>query len=154
MSRALVLGCGNSQRGDDSVALRIVEILLRGKFHPDVEILSQQQWMPELAEPISNAQMVIFVDAADGVPPGTIACKRLQPEQHNVRSITHHTSPESLLWLAGDLYGKHPPHAYLLTIGGASFDLGEELSEPVRKAIPHAVKRIMAMLSGEPLPGS
>ncbi|MGB7847311.1 MAG: hydrogenase maturation protease [Candidatus Acidiferrum sp.] len=154
MKRALVLACGNPQRGDDSAALHIADSLRCGISDAETEIHSQQQWTPELAERISKAEVVIFVDAAAGMPPGEVACKPLQPAQHASRSITHHTSPESLLWLAGELYGKHPALAYLVTVGGISFDLTEELSEPVRHAIPRAADRIKALLSGVQAPES
>jgi hydrogenase maturation protease len=148
MMRALVLACGNPQRGDDSAALHIADCLRSVLSDPETGIQSQQQWTPELAEPISEAEIVIFVDAAAGMPPGEIACRLLKPTQHILTSITHHTSPESLLWLAGELYGKHPPRAYLLTVGGASFELSEELSDLVRHAVPRAADHIKALLSG------
>ena len=152
MNRALVLACGNAQRGDDGVALQVANRLRRGFCDPETEVHSHQQWMPELAEPISAAEIVIFVDASAGVKPGTIACKSLRPETHSSTGITHHTSPESLLWLAEELYGKHPPRAYLVTVGGASFDLSEQLSDPARQAIPRALERIKALLSGVTMP--
>jgi hydrogenase maturation protease len=153
MSRALVLACGNPQRGDDSAALHIADCLRSGLSDAETEIQSQQQWTPELAEPISKAEIVIFVDAAASMSPGEVACRPLQATRHILTSITHHTSPESLLWLAGELYGRHPPRAYLVTVGGVSFELSEELSEPVRHAIPHAADRIKALLSGVMAPG-
>jgi hydrogenase maturation protease len=152
MNRALVLACGNPQRGDDGAALHIADCLRSGLCDPETNIHSQQQWTPELAEQISEAEIVIFVDAAAGLPPGEIACRTLQPRQHTPTSITHHTSPESLLWLARELYGKRPPRAYLVTVGGASFDLSEELSDPVSHAIPLASDHIKALLSGVTIP--
>ena len=152
MNRALVLACGNSQRGDDGAALEVADSLRSGLCDPETEVHSHQQWMPELAEPISKAELVIFVDASTELAPGTVACRKLQPAPHSAQSITHQTSPESLLWLAGELYGQHPPNAYLVTVGAASFDLSEKLSDPVRHAIPHAVERIKALLSGVTVP--
>ena len=152
MNRALVLACGNSQRGDDGAGLEVANSLRSGFCDPATEVLSHQQWMPELAEPISEAELVIFVDASAELPPGDVACRKLRPARHSPQNITHQTSPESLLWLARELYGKHPEYAYLVTIGGASFDLSEKLSDPVRHAIPHAVERVKALLSGVTVP--
>ena len=56
MSRALVLACGNSLRGDDGVAIRIVTQLKNSICDPAIEVYCQQQWTPELAEPISQGQ--------------------------------------------------------------------------------------------------
>ena len=152
MNQALVLACGNPQRGDDGVALQVVNCLRRGLCDPATEFHSQQQWTPELAEPISKAEIIIFVDAAIGMPPGSIVCRQLQPTASTPPGSTHHTSPESLLQLADELYGKHPVRAYLLTIAGASFEMEETLSEPVRRAIPRSVDRIKALLSGVTTP--
>lgn len=152
MIRALVLARGNPQRGDDAAGLEVANGLRSGLCDPATEVFSHQQWMPELAEQISKAELVIFVDASADLPPGTIACQKLQPAPHSPRSITHQTSPESLLRLARELYGQHPADAYLVTIGGASFELSEKLSDTVRHAIPHAVERIKALLSGVTVP--
>jgi hydrogenase maturation protease len=152
MSLSLVLACGNSQRGDDGVALHIANRLRSGSCDPETEIHSYRQWTPELAQPISEAEIVIFVDAAAGMTSGAIACRRLQPTPHTSPAITHHSSPAALLALSEELYGRYPDRAYLVTVGGVSFDLGEELSEPVRRAIPRAVDRIKALLSGVIVP--
>jgi len=148
MNRALVLACGNSQRGDDGVALEVLDYLREGLCDPAAEFISQQQWTPELVEPISKADIVIFVDAAVGTPPGSISCRQVQPGPSALLGSTHHTSPESLLLLAEGLYGKRPARAFLVTIAGAAFGLQEALSDPVRRAIPRTGERIKALLSG------
>lgn len=151
MSKALVLACGNSLRGDDGVAIEVVSYLQNHSCDPDscypaAEFHCQQQWTPELAEPISQSEIVIFVDAAVGAPPGLIACRRLQPSPGSSPASTHLTSPESLLLLAEELYGKSPAGAYCVTITGDSFELEETLSDPVRSAIPRVRERIKALL--------
>lgn len=148
MNKALVLACGNSQRGDDGVALHVVNYLMKDLRDPATEFHCQQQWTPDLADPISKAETVIFVDASAGMPAGEITCRKLQPSQSESLGSTHHTSPESLLLLAVELYGKHPARAYLVTIAGTSFELEEKLSGPVRRAIPATGERITALLFG------
>lgn len=145
--RALVLACGNSQRGDDGVALQVVNRLQKDLCDPTTEFHCQQQWTPELAEPISKAEVVVFVDAALDKPPGSIHCRKLQTSRSTSLGSTHHTSPESLLLLAEELYDKQPVRAYLVTVAGTAFELEENLSDPVRTAIPDAVERIKALLS-------
>jgi hydrogenase maturation protease len=147
MSRALVLACGNSQRGDDGVALEVVNYLRNDSCSPVAEFHCQQQWTPELAEPISRAEIVVFVDAAVGASPGSIACWQLQPGPVGSLSSTHHTSPEFLLHLAEELYGKRPLRAYCVTITGDSFEFQETLSDPVREAVSLSGEQIKALLS-------
>lgn len=147
MSKALVLACGNILRGDDGVALHVLNYLRKALRKNSAEFLFQQQWTPELAEPISQAQTVIFVDAGIGTTPGSVAYRQLQPGASQSCAHTHLTSVESLLLVAKELYGAHPERAYLVTIAGASFELEETLSDPVRRVIPCAAQRIMALLS-------
>jgi hydrogenase maturation protease len=152
MRKALVLACGNAQRGDDGVALQVVSSLQNELPSAAAEFHCQQQWTPELAEPISQAEIVIFVDAAVGAPPGSIVCRRLQPEAGGVPASTHHTSPEFLLLLAEEVYGKRPARAYYVTIAGDSFELEDTLSSPVRGAVQLSGERIKALLSEVPVP--
>lgn len=152
MSRALLLACGNPLRGDDGVALHVASCLRNGLCDPETHIHVEQQWTPELAEPISRSDLVIFVDASANVPPGKIECQSLEPVSRSPTSFTHQTSPAALLSLASELYGTHPQQAFLVTVGGASFEVAEGLSEPVRRAIPLAIERIKALLSGVTLP--
>jgi hydrogenase maturation protease len=147
MSKALVLACGNSQRGDDGAALQAVDYLRHDRSYPVAEFYCAPQWTPELAEPISQAEIVIFVDAAVGALPGSIACWQLHPSAGALLAGTHHISPEFLLLLAEELYGKRPAKAYCVTITGGSFEFKETLSDPVRGAIPRLVERIKALLS-------
>jgi len=42
--------------------------------------------------------------------------------------------------------------AFLLTIGGESFEHGDEFSSTVRRAIPTALTQIRALVSGVTLP--
>lgn len=149
MSRALVLACGNSLRGDDGVALQIVNHLQKGVRDAAPEFHCQQQWTPELAEPISQAEIVVFVDAALGTPPGAVTCRQLEARLSTSLGITHYSSSESLLRLAEDLYGRRPARAYLVTIAGAAFELDENLSDPVRRAIPEAGELIKSLLMGD-----
>jgi hydrogenase maturation protease len=154
MSRALVLACGNSLRGDDGVGAQIAQVLRMGLYDADLEVHSQLQWTPELAEPISRAELVIFVDASASVAPGELRTEPIAPQEELARtgSMTHHCDPSGLLALAQLLYGETPQRSFLVTIGGASFEYSSELSEPVRRAIPHAVNRIKAFLSGVSFP--
>jgi hydrogenase maturation protease len=147
MNRALVLACGNSLRGDDGAALHIVRELQASGCPPETEIRFEHQWTPELAESISQASLVIFVDSSITLAPGKIACHRVNPI-YVKPSFSHETNPALLLALAQQLYGAHPAQAFLVTIGAASFEMKEGLSDSVQKAVPHAVDRIKKLLTG------
>ena len=63
----LVIGYGNTLRGDDGVGPRVAEAV--GELNlPGVHTLICPLLTPELANPISRAGKVIFVDAAVDAP--------------------------------------------------------------------------------------
>jgi hydrogenase maturation protease len=152
MNRALILACGNSLRGDDAVALHIARELRSGMCEAETTIHSSTQWTPELAEAISAADVVIFVDASAVLPPGAVQVRNVSPIPDAPGSLSHRSSPTGLLALAQSLYKAIPSRAFLITIGAQSFELSEKLSEPVRQAIPEVLERIKAILSGISLP--
>jgi hydrogenase maturation protease len=148
MNHALVLACGNPLGGDDGIAVVLARYFRAEFCEPETDIRSSQQWTPELAEPISQSDIVLFVDASVTLPPGKIQFKIVEPAQEFSSSMTHTISAEALLALSVQLYSRTPECAYLLTIGGESFDHPDHLSEPVRSAIPVALDLIKAALSG------
>jgi Ni,Fe-hydrogenase maturation factor len=52
--------------------------------------------------------------------------------------------------LAHELFGGAPERAYLITIGGSSFEHGSEFSDAVRRAVPAALQQIQELLFEEP----
>ena len=66
-SELLIIGYGNTLRRDDGVGPRVAEAV--GKMNlPGVRTLICQQLSPEHADPVSQADIVIFVDAAVDAP--------------------------------------------------------------------------------------
>jgi hydrogenase maturation protease len=146
MARSLVLACGNPLRGDDGVAWRVAE-LLQGEFsQSDVEICCALQWTPEMAEAISRSQLTVFVDCSAAISAGEIRLQPLWARTDDPGPTTHDCSPEALLAFARGLYPDVPERAFLLTIGGQSFEHSEQLSPVVRDALPAACERIRALL--------
>ena len=88
----------------------------------------------------------MFVDATVGVPPGNVAVVRLGAGAAGQAALVHHVDPAQLLVLAAELYGR-APEAFLVTVGAASTELGEGLSQLVSAAVPNAVAAIQALLT-------
>jgi Ni,Fe-hydrogenase maturation factor len=123
-----------------------------GFCDPRTEILASEQWTPELAEPISRAGLVIFLDASVSLPPSSIRLQSIARVVSRPGSLTHSITPAGLLGLAKQLYERVPESAYLLTVGGESFEHPERLSHSVLRAIPVVLTQIKALLSGVSLP--
>jgi|SRR6516162_2519561 hydrogenase maturation protease len=149
----LVIGYGNSLRSDDRFGLEVIEQLKSTRIRHLSEIMAVPQLMPELAEPVSRAEGVIFVDASTCLSPGELRCIPLNQEymeQAEVFSSSHHYVAEQLLRDAQVLYG-HAPRGWLYTVGGSTFDLGEQLSPQTKASIPTVVKLILEKLQNSHL---
>lgn len=145
MANALIIGYGNPLRGDDGLGWHAARLLADVAAARDAEVVTCHQLTPELAQPISEAATVIFVDAAREGPPGLLDWRRVEGLA-GPASYTHHISPESLLGLARELYGRSP-RAFVVSVAAGSFECGEELSSVVRAALPALVKRVGDLLS-------
>ncbi len=142
MARVLLIGYGNTLRGDDALGPMAVECL-RTQLG-DAEFVSCHQLTPELAERLAACELALFVDATSDGEPGTVEAKLLSPETADAASLTHHVNPAALLELARTLYGL-APRAMLVTGSGANFESNQELSEKGRQAL-HEICRLIPTL--------
>src|SRR5689334_19557114 len=122
MKRVLVIGCGNPLRSDDSLGWHVAESLC-GKYW-GVDVLTQHQLTPDLAEWISKVDLVIFIDAAVGDMPGVFCAERVLQKFTDI--YTHHLDPSALLHIVERIYGVCP-RAVALSVTGDSFAVGERL---------------------------
>jgi hydrogenase maturation protease len=135
MNKVLVIGYGNTLRGDDAAGIRAAELI--AKRRPEIECVCMHQLMPELAEQIAVSDIVIFIDADVNVtqPNMRLAVPSVEGDQPR----THFISPESLLQLCQLLYQRMPLKAYVIGIPASQFEFSEELSESTKKAIEESV---------------
>jgi hydrogenase maturation protease len=145
--KALVLACGNTLRGDDGVGWRIGSLLIDDPPCEGLEVILTQQLLPEHAEAVSGADAVIFVDCSAVCIPGTVLNLPVKPSQAAARIFSHHLDPAALLRLALEVYGRPPSRAVAVTVGGASFDLNEQISEAVAAAVPKSLKAVRDFLT-------
>jgi hydrogenase maturation protease len=149
MARVLILGYGNPLRCDDGLGWQVAVQLFRANQSPEVLVLPCHQLTPELAEPIGRAETVLFIDSTRQGTPGEFHCEQIG-SQPGPASFTHHLSPAGLLDLSSELYGSCPK-AYLLTICGESFEMGDSLSPIVCERLPELKARIRELIA-ESLP--
>jgi hydrogenase maturation protease len=142
MTPALLLACGNPLRGDDGFGGWVASRAQDQFVSSQLEVVASRQFTPEMAEPISTADTVIFVDCSATSEPGRISLHPVEATTKPARLMTHHMSPESLLWMSRELYGRVPRVAFLITVGGDSFKMEERLSDPVRGAAPAVLRMV------------
>jgi Ni,Fe-hydrogenase maturation factor len=92
---------------------------------------------------------VIFVDARAGEHPGRIDCQPVGARPDPGLGFSHHLAPAALLGLTQELYARSVP-AWLISIDGADFGYGSELSPKVRAALPAVLARVRALVAAEP----
>jgi hydrogenase maturation protease len=137
----LVIGYGNTLRSDDGVGAKVAAAVAELAL-PGVVALVRHQLTPELAETISEARAVIFVDAA--VDASTeVQVRQLEPAKGS-QLMAHAADPRSLLAFARQLFGRCPL-AWWLTIPVENLEFGEELSPLARRGYETALEKIQTL---------
>lgn len=124
----LVLGWGNPSRGDDALGPRFVEIVESWQL-PGVECLMDFQLQVEHALDLLGRERVLFVDARvqpDGAPGGHDLVS-IRP-QRDASFTSHALSPQAVLQAYVDSQPQPLPDAWLLSLYGAHWGLGEPVS--------------------------
>ena len=147
LSGVLVVGYGNVLRGDDALGWHVVASLAGDPRLDGAQVTWQHKLTPELARDFAGSSLVVLVDAESGPEPGTFAVRRLDPAAGGSAALSHHVTPESLLALAGELYGS-TPEAWIVGVGVAGLEVGDELSPEVRAAILAVVDAVAGIVLG------
>jgi len=136
----LVIGYGNTLRGDDGVGPRVAEAV--GKLRlPGVRTLICALLTPELADPISRTKKVIFVDAAVDASK-EVQWRELEPHETS-QLMAHAADPRTMLALARDVFGR-VPEAWWLTIPAVDLGFREDFSPAVQRDFAAALKKVQA----------
>jgi hydrogenase maturation protease len=139
MPRVLVICIGNTLRCDDGFAWHVGDELVR-QGDENLHVLKVLQLTPELTEAISEAALIIFVDAAAHGEPGTLTCDPVTSSESDLR-YSHDFTPATLIQMANTLYGRQPK-GLLICAAGKVFEHGESLSPELASAVPAAVARV------------
>jgi hydrogenase maturation protease len=145
MKKVLVIGYGNTLRGDDAAGIRAAELI--AKRRPEIECICMHQLMPELAEQIAVNDIVFFLDADVNVTQPK--ARQIAPRVKIDQPRTHFISPESLLQLSQQLYQRIPLKAYVIGIPASQFEFSEELSELTTKSVEGSVRLVESLLLSE-----
>ena len=100
---------------------------------------------PELAAPLANVKLAIFVDACINSQSSQVQVQLLLPSELNTIN-THISNPRSLLALSQILHGYCPP-AWLISVPGVNFELSDRISPTAEKGIAIAIVTIMQILN-------
>ncbi len=135
MSNTLVIGIGNTIRGDDGVGIRVAEHL--AERYAGFDVLCIHQLSPEHAETVSRYDRLVFVDAS--VATDTVRVTSLHAGAEFRLPRTHDVSPAGILALADALYQKTPSDVILVEVPASSCDFSEGLSSSTEALVEETI---------------
>jgi hydrogenase maturation protease len=124
MNRALLIGIGNTLRGDDGVGIRVAE-QARRKF-PQLDVECVHGLSPEIADTIAQYTTVFIVDAS--VATASLRASEVTPAVSGEKIEAHTMSPAGVLGLAQVIYDRIPSHTILIEVPAVACGFSEELS--------------------------
>lgn len=140
VSPILVIGFGNTLRGDDGAGPEVAERIERMGIL-NVSALTCPLLPPELADRLSQARRVIFVDAEVNGP-RDVQLQKVCPAATS-QLMGHASSPATLLAVCRDVFGR-VPEAYLITVPAEDMGAGERFSPATELGIQKAVALVRA----------
>jgi hydrogenase maturation protease len=144
----LVIGVGNPIMKDDGVGLHAVRYL-EGRLPENVELLEGSVYCADLLPFLENRRKVVFIDGIDaGSEPGTLF--RFSPDevgkQKGKEPLSLHDFGIYELITAAKLLDQCPEEITLIAVQVKNVEIGEELSQEVREAIPRIYRLLLEEL--------
>jgi hydrogenase maturation protease len=144
----LVIGVGNSLRGDDGAGVEVVRRLREPAGQGGIEVGEQPCEPTDLLHAWQGRDAVVLVDTmCSGAPPGTIrrfdASNEPLPARSRGSASTHAFGLDQAIELGRALH-RLPRRVIVFAVEGRTFEAGAQLSdevEAVAPALAHAVLR-------------
>ena len=134
-NKILIIGIGNSGRCDDGLGWKFTS-LVENAGHHFINCEYRYQLQIEDAVLIGNYDLVFFVDASHTMLKNGFEILPCTAASHYYFS-SHMQSPETILYLASDLYNKCPK-AYTIAISGYQWELKTSISKEANKILQSA----------------
>jgi hydrogenase maturation protease len=144
MKRTLVIGIGNTIRGDDGVGIRVAEQL--AERYTGFDVLCVHQLSPEHAETLAQYDRVVIVDAS--VATNVVRVTPLHAAAGTRLPRTHDVSPAGILALAATLYQTTPSETVLVEVPASACDFSEQLSSPTAALVQETIDVVAHYVTG------
>jgi len=145
--KTIILGIGNPFLKDDSVGIRVAE-MLKGRVDADIEVLTTTDF--DVIGKLLGYDKAIIVDGIKtGKEPGTVHVLSVDNLFVSYKfSGSHSLDLATSIKIGYELFGDEmPKEIKIVAIEVEDVDFGYECSESVKKAIPKAVEIITKELS-------
>jgi hydrogenase maturation protease len=150
--RTLVAGVGNVFLRDDAFGVEVVRLLAERPQPPGVQIRDYGiRGIHLVYELLNGYDLFVLVDAApQGKAPGTVTVLEVDVASAGAQPVidAHSLTPDAIFGLLSSL-GGHPGRSLVVACEPAEVDAGMGLSDPVREALPHAVRAVEEILAKE-----
>ena len=155
--RTLVAGVGNVFLRDDAFGVEVVRLLAERPVPAGVEVRDFGIRGVHLAyDLLDGCDLFVLVDAAQrGETPGTVTVLEVEVPEPDPAVLgsgpvidAHSLTPDGIFAMLGSLGGR-PGRSLLVACEPADVSAGMGLSGPVREALPHAVRTVQEILTGD-----
>jgi hydrogenase maturation protease len=144
MLKLLLFGYGNPGRGDDALGPELVERIARLQLD-GIECQNDMQLQVEHVTDLMACDRVLFVDA-DMTCEEPFEFSEIRPEKDG--SYTSHAmNPSALLHAYRQVYDMDAPPAFLLSIRGYDFELGDPMTDKASANLEAATKLVVEFCS-------
>ncbi|MGD1059851.1 MAG: hydrogenase maturation protease [Methanomassiliicoccales archaeon] len=150
MKRALVIGIGSPIISDDAIGIRVAEEVMKLDL-PDVDVEEASVSGLDMIEKMLDHEPVVIVDAivTKELEPGTVVV--LSPDVFS--SSVHGTNPHETNIATAMELGRRleperfPKEIFFVAVEALNtIDISEEMTPPVKAALPVAVKKVRELL--------
>ena len=155
--RTLVAGVGNVFLRDDAFGVEVVRLLAERPVPDGVQVKDFGIRGVHLAyDLLDGCDLFVLVDAAQrGETPGTVTVLEVEVPEPDPAVLgsgpvidAHSLTPDGIFAMLGSLGGR-PGRSLLVACEPADVSAGMGLSGPVREALPHAVRTVQEILTGD-----
>jgi len=150
--RTLVAGVGNVFQRDDAFGVEVVRLLLDRPCPEGVEIADFGiRGVHLVYELLNGCDLFVLIDAAQrGYEPGTVTVLEVSPADAAPSGASvidaHGLAPDDIFAMLASMGGK-PGRSLVVACEPADLSAGMGLSDPVRAALPHAVRAVEEILA-------
>jgi hydrogenase maturation protease len=141
--RTIVLGWGNVTRSDDALGPLLLERIRAAQF-PHVTVIEDFQLQVEHALDLRGHDLALFADAGFETP-APFAFYQITPQPDTAFS-SHKMAPEAVLDVYARVIGETPPPAFVLSIAGEDFAVGDGLSPAAAQRLELASNFLLRLL--------
>lgn len=148
--RILVAGVGNVFLRDDAFGVEVVKLLAERPQPPGVQIKDYGiRGVHLVYELLDGYDLFVLVDAAPrGEVPGTVTVLEVDVPGPGAAPVidAHSLTPDAIFGLLASLGGR-PGRSLVVACEPAEIDAGMGLTDPVREALPAAVRAVEEILA-------